>query len=134
MPQDQLRRKILEAAERRRQDNERCAVAEALTQSIEVLGIDDSDDDEGQEGKTQIIAVVDLVDCTSPADLPVLLATQAAAAAKGSAVVIDLLEDEEQETKMEGDDDALGHFHRTTRKRKLNDAAAAETIDLTADD
>lgn len=133
MPQDQLRRKMLEAAERRRQDNERCAVAEALTQSIEVLGIDDSDDDEDQEGDTQAIAVIDLVGCTSPADPPVLLATQAAAA-EGSAVVIDLLEDEEQETKMESDDDALGHFHRTTRKRKLNDAAAAETIDLTADD
>lgn len=114
---------MLEAAERRRQDNECCAIAEAITQSIEVLGIDDSDDED-----VQAIAVIDLVDCASPPDPPMTMKPEVTA--EGGAVVIDLVEgDEEQETKTE--QGGVVGLHRTTRKRRLSDE---DTIDLTADD
>ncbi len=54
-PQE-LRERVLAAAERRKEDNKRCAVTDSIGAAIEILGIDDSEEeaDEQTEGERRI--------------------------------------------------------------------------------
>lgn len=61
-----LRLKVLAAAEQRRKDQERCSVADSITQAFEIIGIDSDDDDVQEVGHQETRAPAAVPGTVSP--------------------------------------------------------------------